>query len=58
MSFMYYMCPDQKISLSNRMYFPTTTDICNHVYSAQKTMEMSKFDQDNLTIKINQWQKG
>lgn len=50
------LCPDQLIELSNRMYFPTTTDIRNHVYSAQKAMEMSKFDQDNLAAKITQWQ--
>ena len=55
---LHVLCPDQKIAFSNRTYFPTTTDIRNHVYSAQKAMEMSKFDQDNLAIKISQWQNA
>jgi len=39
---------------ANRTYFPTTIDIQNHVYTAQKTLELSKFDQDNLRLKINE----
>ena len=42
---------------ANRSYFPTTKDIQNHVYSAQKALELSKFDQENLSLKIKQWQK-
>lgn len=49
------LCPDQNIATSNRTYFPTETDIRNQVYSAQKALEMSKFDQDNLKLKIDQW---
>ena len=42
---------------ANRTYFPTTTDIQNHVYSAQKLLELSRFDQENLRLKINEWKK-
>ena len=51
------LCPDQTILASNRAYFPTSTDIRNHIYAAQKAMELSKFDQDNLKLKIDQWEK-
>ena len=52
------LCPHQTIEASNRTYFPTETDIRNHIYSGQKALEMSKFDQDNLMLKIDQWEKG
>ena len=42
---------------ANRTYFPTTADIQNHVYSAQKLLELSRFDQENLRLKINEWKK-
>ena len=42
---------------ANRTYFPTTTDIQNHVYSAQKLLELSRLDQENLRLKINEWKK-
>jgi len=38
---------------ANRTYFPTTIDIQNHVYTVQKALELSTFDQDNLRVKIN-----
>ena len=50
--------PHQTIEASNRTYFRTETDIRNHIYSAQKALEMSKFDQDNLMLKIDQWERG
>ena len=44
-------CPDQ----INRSYFPTTEDICNHIYLAKQGLEFSKFDQDNLSAKVKHW---
>ena len=44
-------CPDQ----INRSYFPTTEDICHHIYLAKQGLEFSKFDQDNLNAKVKQW---
>ena len=34
--------------------YPTTTDIQNHVYSAKKALELSKLDQENTHLKIDQ----
>jgi len=36
---------------------PTNTDIRNHVYKAQQACQLSKLDQENLQLKIEQWQK-
>ena len=41
---------------SDRALYPTTTDIRNHVYSAKKALELSKLDQENTRLKIDQWQ--
>ena len=37
--------------------FPTLVDIQNHVFSAQKALELSKFDQHNLQLKIKKWEE-
>ena len=51
--------PEVKITpdVVNRTYFPATTDIQNRVYTAQMSLELSKFDQDNFKLKINEWKK-
>ena len=49
--------PTDRPSESNRAYYPTSTDIKNHVYSAKRAQELSKLDQDNLKLKIEQWKK-
>ena len=56
---LHVLIPEVEITpdVANRTYFPTTTDIQNHVYTAQKSLELSKFDQDNLKLKINEWKK-
>ena len=51
------LCPDQKPELVDRAYYPTNTDIRNHVYKAQRACQLSKLDQENLRLKIEQWQK-
>ena len=38
----------------NRAYYPTNTDIRNHVYKAQRACQLLKLDQ--LRLKIEQWQ--
>ena len=48
---------ETKLDEANRTYFPTTIDIQNHVYSVQRSLELSKFDQENLKLKINGWKK-
>ena len=51
------LCPEQKPELMDRAYYPTNTDIRNHVYKAQRACQLSKLDQENLQLKIEQWQK-
>ena len=43
--------------VSNRSYYPTLEDIRNHIYIAKQGMEYSKFDQQNLELKIKEWSK-
>ena len=56
---MYYMSyfpdPSNRPDETSRAYYPTRTDIKNHVYSAKRAQELSKLDQDNLSLKIEQW---
>ena len=50
-------CSDFKPDLTDRSYYPTSTDIRNHVYKAQKACHLSKLDQENIQSKIEQWKK-
>ena len=47
--------PKDRPCETNRAYYPTNTDIKNHVYSAKCAQELSKLDQDNLKLKIDKW---
>jgi len=47
----------QKPNTLDRAYFPTTNDVKNHVYLAQCACQLSKFDQENLRLKIEQWKQ-
>jgi len=38
-------------------FYPLSTDIKNHVGIAKCALEMSKFDQENLHLKIQNWQQ-
>ena len=52
------LCPDLRPEVSDRSYYPTSTDVRNHIYKAQQACQLSKLDQDNLQLKIGQWKKG
>ncbi len=43
---------------SDRALYPTSIDIRNHVYSAKKALELSKLDQENTRLKIDEWQRA
>ncbi len=47
--------PKDRPCETNRAYYPTNTDIKNHVYSAKCAQELSKLDQDNLKLNIDKW---
>ena len=49
------LCPDLKPDPTDRSYFPTTTDIRNHIYKAQRACQLSSLDQENLKLKIDKW---
>ena len=41
----------------DRAYYPTLEDIRNHVYRAKTALQLSKFDQQNLSLMIKEWEK-
>ena len=41
----------------DRAYYPIIRDIQNHVYKAKKALDLSKFDQENLKMKIEAWRE-
>lgn len=44
-----------KPSFTDRAYYPTVNDIRNHMYKAKLGLQLSKFDQENLTLKMKEW---
>lgn len=41
----------------DRAFYPTNLDIRNHVGKAKRALELSKYDQENLRLKIVEWKK-
>ena len=44
-------------SVTDRAYYPTVNDIRNHMYKARIALQLSKFDQENLTLKMKVWEE-
>ena len=42
-------------SLTDRSFYPMPCDIRNHISKAKKALELSKVDQENLKLKIEEW---
>ena len=40
----------------DRAFYPNIIDIKNHVYRAKRALELSKMDQENLRLKIKEWE--
>ena len=53
---LHVLCPEQKPESTDTSYYPTSTDVRNHVYKAQ-ACQLSKLDQENLQLKIEMWEK-
>ena len=51
------LCTDNQPHPNDRAYFPTATDIRNHIYQAQKTLQLSSIDQENCMMKTNEYSK-
>ena len=39
----------------DRVIYSAIIDIKNHVYKAKSALELSKIDQENLRLKVNEW---
>ncbi len=40
---------------NDRGYFPTDTDLRNHIYMAKRALQLSCLDQENMKLKVEQW---
>ena len=40
---------------NDRAFYSDMSDIKNHIYKAKRTLELSKIDQENLRLKVNEW---
>lgn len=43
--------------MTNRRFFPTSVDVRNHMYRATVHQRHSNIDQENLELKIKEWEK-
>ena len=43
---------------TDHAYYPTVTDINSHVTKAKSALQLSKLDQQNLHLKIQEWKKS
>ena len=41
----------------DRAFYPLSDDIRNHVTKAKRAFQLSRYDQDNLRLKIEEWRK-
>ena len=42
---------------TRRRFFPLTGDISNHIYLAVMKLRFSKIDQENISLKLSDWEK-
>ena len=54
----YDLCRDCPPDVNDRAYHPSSNDIKNHIHCAKSQLQLSKFDQENLRLKVNKWQKS
>ena len=45
-------------SVTDRSFYPMPCDIRNHISKAKKALELSKLDQENLKLKIEDWKRS
>lgn len=41
----------------DRAFYPRSEDIRNHICKAKRAIELSKYDQENLWLKVQEWEK-
>ena len=52
------LCADNPPNADDRAYYPAERDLRNHIYKAKKALELSKLDQQNLKLKLQEWGKS
>ena len=54
-----YLCKEigHKPNPHDRAFYPLKQDIVNHIGMAKRAIDLSKFDQENLRIKVEQCKK-
>ena len=50
---LHVLCPEEKPELTDRAYYPTSVDVRNHVYKAQRACQLSKLDQEISASKLS-----
>ena len=55
-----FLCKEigQKPHPHDRAFYPLKQHIMNHISMAKHAIDLSAFDQDNLRLKVEEWQKG
>ncbi len=51
------LCVDIKPDVTDRAYDPTSADIHNNIYLAQRACQLSILDQESLRLKVQKWEK-
>ena len=49
------LCKNNPPDCNDRVYFPTDTDLRNHIYMAKRVMQLSCLDQENIKLKLENW---
>ena len=49
------LCANNRPDPDDRAYYPTPRDLQNHIYKAKRALQLSKLDQHNLSLKIDEW---
>ena len=52
------LCPTDLPNRDDRAYYPTNHDLSNHIHKAKSQLQLSKLDQENLGLKIDEWKKN
>ena len=48
------LCPTDLPNRDDRAYYPTNHDLLNHIHKAKSQLQLSKLDQENLGLKIDE----
>ena len=52
------LCADNLPDPNDRAYHPADRDLKNHIYKAKRALELSKLDQHNLKLKLQEWESS